>query len=124
MELILPILGVAFTLLGLGHEVAWRRRFNGCTLGMGTVVDLAEDSAGDSSYCRPVVEYSASGHVRTFVSSYSEPPTPFIGTRVPIVVSLDGKHAELHAPSKRLGNTAVPFAVGMALNLAWLWLPT
>ncbi|MCS7468287.1 DUF3592 domain-containing protein [Stieleria sp. ICT_E10.1] len=110
LDIIFPIIGVALLLFGVLHEYEWRRRIRTSVVCTGRVVEIHDDA--DDGYF-PEIEYTSGGDTKRFRSAYSIPPTPFIGTDVPILVDTTSGDAEMYNPRARLNFTIVPIVGGL-----------
>ena len=110
LEFIFPLFGVVLLSLGAWHEYGWRRRLRTSIVDIGRVVDIHHD--GDSGYF-PEIEFTAGGDTKRFRSAYSIPPTPFIGTDVPILVDTARNDAEIYSSKTRWNATIIPIAGGL-----------
>src|SRR5690606_17905354 len=89
LDVILPTtIGILLLMVGAHNEFQWRRRFWNHVSLTGRVIDLHPDDEGG---CYPEIEYEFLGQRKSFRSSYSIMPTPFIGESVKIVANHFGE---------------------------------
>lgn len=111
-------IGSILLALAAANEWQWRTRSRDATIVDATVVDIHAD--GDGGYF-PELEYVLDGKTRRFRSSYSIPPTPFIGTKMPVMVDSIGDSPEIFTSRHRWLLTLIPFAAGAIFVLVgWL----
>lgn len=95
--------------IGLFHELRWRTRSRDAIIVQAVVVDIHGD--GDDGYF-PELEFVYNGVTRRFRSTYSIPPTPFIGSKVPVMLDCFGESPELYTPRSRWLFTVIPLTAG------------
>ena len=101
--------GSILLVIAAANEWQWRTRSRDATIVDATVVDIHAD--GDDGYF-PELEFVLNGKIRRFRSSYSIPPTPFIGTKMPVMVDAIGDSPEIFTSRHRWSLTLIPFAAG------------
>jgi hypothetical protein len=112
LDVILPTtIGVLLLMVGAHNEFQWRRRLWNHVSLTGRVMDLHPDDEGD---CYPEIEYEFLGQRKSFRSSYSIMPTPFIGESVKIVANHFGEDAEYLTKRTRWYFTTIPIVAGLA----------
>lgn len=108
------VFGLACVALGGAHEFTWFRRRGGLVV-KGLVVEIVEDRTPSEggSFCRPRIEYSIGGETRDFVSTYGSVDAEAVGTHVDVLLSSDGKDAEVLNSRNRLLFSVIPLAFGL-----------
>lgn len=108
------VFGLAFIAFGVVHELTCFRRRGGVAV-KGVVVEIILDHSPSEGgpYYSPKIEYSIGEETRSFVSKYGTCAPAPVGTFVDVLVSSEGKEAEVVRSGNRLIFSVIPFAFGL-----------
>jgi hypothetical protein len=109
------VLGAAFIICGLVHEITWLRR-RGWALSKGVVIDHKGDGK-DGSVKYPVIEYHTGEGGKSFVSKYGGAKPPEVGSEVNVAHHPSMEAEEHFTISNRILFSVLAISIGLIITI-------